>query len=124
MELGSIKCTSITTSGELHGCVSVSLSYTCLTCGHFFSAIIAREKDGIELSACLCACHPWGLSHCSHVLAQTSEGKLSISCGVCRSGHTVLTAWRTSDGISFLSENFNHGDGPIYASLVPERKAA
>lgn len=81
------------------------LTFACGTCGLISSVTLELGKDGIELSDYLADANLSQSSPCSRLVAVTGDGRVSISCGYCRSGKTILEVSLPQDGTSYSLAN-------------------
>lgn len=91
---------------ELQNCEQFGFFFECATCHHMSCAMLELAKDGIALSICDPNYTPLRSWQSKLSLAQTEKGKLSISCGFCRSGITAIIASRLPDGTSCSRASF------------------
>lgn len=91
---------------ELLECGRFGLTFACGTCGLTLSATFVHVKAGIGLSHCKSRSLESTLSPSRLAVVATEGERLSISCGNCRSGKTIVTLSREADGISCSTENY------------------
>jgi hypothetical protein len=92
--------------------------FECGTCHHIAFVTCVLEKDGTVSFDYEGNCYRPNWSQHKPFVAVTQGAKLSISCGVCRSGLTAVVISKNPVGIYFSSEKF---EGDEQGRLLRER---
>lgn len=102
----------ITMQGAARDYCELGVYYECGVCGYGASVTLELGGDGTALFVSGGrSLRTLKSSLASLYLVRTIEGNLSISCGRCRSGKTVLTISQVKDGIFSSNENYEVPEG-------------